>query len=62
MIKNDTKIEVGDWVRFYSLGRLIIGEVTYLQTKTGGFKYALTDQGEVSFDSILEVRKCPNSL
>ena len=46
---------VGDWVRFYYNGRLIIAEVTYIINRYG-YDYLQTDFGEVKFDSVLEKR------
>lgn len=48
------KAKVGDWVRFYKDGRLVIGEVKYIET-SGGVVF-LTDQGGVDIESVLEVR------
>lgn len=47
----------GDWVRFYSGGKLVIGQIEYFWIRAGGFKSVATDQGSTSVDSILEVRK-----
>jgi hypothetical protein len=46
----------GDWVRFYNVGKLVIGQIEYIYEETGGFIYAATDQGPVDVKSILEVR------
>ena len=47
----------GDWVRFYSGGKLVIGQIEYFWIQTGGHKYVATDLGSTAVDSILEVRK-----
>lgn len=47
---------IGDWVRFYDNRALVIGVIEYLYIETGGFKYASTNIGTVSIDSILESR------
>lgn len=46
----------GGWVRFYSNGKLVIGQIEYLWIDVGGFKYAGTDVGSVSIDAVLEHR------
>lgn len=52
------KIEIGDWVRFYRNGVLVIGVVQYVpRVDVIGFQYYATDMGEVRADSILEVRR-----
>ena len=47
----------GGWVRFYSNGKLVIGQIEYFWTEVGGFEYAATDIGSVRLDSILESRE-----
>ena len=54
---NKEQVEVGDWIRFYSNGELVIGQVEYKSKSTIGTKYLQTSQGEVSEDTVLEVRK-----
>lgn len=64
-------INVGDWVRFYDKGQLVIGEVRYIRQESRqqsswavGWTYAslipvtviCTDEGEVDADRVLEVR------
>ena len=51
------KAKVGDWVRFYRDGKLVIGHVNYVRTDTvlGDAEYQ-TDIGSVDEDSLLEVR------
>lgn len=62
------QIEQGDWVRFYSNGKLVIGQVEYvikeriptlgdsIISNIGGFDVK-TDIGSVNSGYILEVRK-----
>lgn len=54
------QIEVGDWVRFYNGGRLVIGKVEYVNTNNSlpGFDVK-TDIGSVGSEYVVEVRK-PN--
>lgn len=52
-----TKIETGDWVRFYSDGELVIGQVEYLSKSTIGTRYLQTDKGAVDEAGVLETRK-----
>lgn len=49
--------KVGDWVAFYSDGRIVIGLVRY-RAKDGtlGYWYLSTDAGYVREDSVLERR------
>ena len=54
------KVEIGDWVRFYNGGKLVIGVVEYVRKKVIHVEYC-TDAGTVHEDSVLEVRKNPNS-
>lgn len=53
----DSRITIGDWVRFYEAGRIVIGEVRYIRTRTGGYVDLLTDVGSVSADMVLEMRR-----
>ncbi len=49
---------VGDWVRFYQGGRLVVGVVMYLSTlKYSGAPLVTTDIGEIPLEDILEVRR-----
>ena len=51
---------VGDWVRFYRNGELVLGEVIYIrQDKTLNDTYYCTDRGEVEQDDVLERRRKP---
>lgn len=54
---SDRKIEIGDWVRFYRNGVMVIGVVQYGPRDDWGDKYYSTDAGEVAANSILEVRR-----
>ncbi len=49
---------IGDWVRFYRNGALVIGVVAYLRTQTSypWHDEAFTDQGVISVKDIIEVR------
>ena len=51
------KAKVGDWVRFYQDGVLVIGYVHYVNTDSvlGDVEYQ-TDIGSVKEDLVLEVR------
>ena len=51
------KAKVGDWIRFYNNGILVIGVVEYLieHDVLHDLDYA-TDKGRCSEDSVLEVR------
>jgi hypothetical protein len=53
------KVKVGDWVRFYRNGELVLGVVQYV--KPGRLSYSArevcTDTGAVAEDVILEVRR-----
>lgn len=52
------KYKVGDWIRFYQAGRLVIGVVSYIEfnsTFDSCPRYQ-TDLGEVSEDYIKEGR------
>lgn len=51
-----TQPKVGDWICFYSNAQLTYSCVCYLRTKIGGFRFAETHHGSVSFESILETR------
>ena len=46
----------GDWVRFYTGGKLVIGQIEYFWVEAGGYEYAGTDNGSVRLDSVLEHR------
>jgi hypothetical protein len=51
------KIKVGDWVRFYHDGKMVIGVVQYtVKDDLLGYMTAQTDIGAVDFRYILEVR------
>jgi hypothetical protein len=50
-------IKVGDWVRFYSNGKLVIGVVNYIgRESTRGDIEVMTDIGAIDSESILEAR------
>lgn len=50
-------IDVGDWVRFYQNGTLVIGVVQYIGKDRLGYQELATDQGTVCVESVREVRK-----
>jgi len=54
-MNEDVTIAVGDWIRFYNNGRLVIAQVEYIRLAVGGYTEYCTDQG-VTRD-VLEVRK-----
>lgn len=50
-------VNVGDWVRFYFGGRLVIGLVAYVQERPfGSDRDLVTDAGFTSEESVLETR------
>lgn len=49
-------INVGDWIRFYQSGVLVIGVVQYLEKDLLGYMVAKTDIGAVDTRYILEAR------
>ena len=50
------KAKIGDWVRFYRGGILIIGVVNYIGADIWCKDEYFTDAGVVSEDSVKEVR------
>lgn len=52
-------VDVGDWVRFMSDGRLVVAVVQYLKARASWERHdsVVTEIGPVSVDHILEVRK-----
>lgn len=52
-------IDVGDWIRFYRNGALVIAEVRYEPRRNSWERHpkAITDVGEVAVDQVLEVRR-----
>lgn len=53
-----SEIKRGDWVRFLSAGRVVIGAVQYVrpQAMWPGRMEVITDTGIVNAEDILEVR------
>jgi hypothetical protein len=51
------KAQVGDWVRFYQNGELVVGVVQYTTRTILGHVEYNTDRGVVSDEYVLEVRK-----
>lgn len=51
-------IHIGDWVRFYRNGELVIGVVEYMtQDEIMGDRTLWTDRGAVALEDVLETRK-----
>lgn len=55
----DQDIKVGDWVRFYVNGHLVIGQVEYISKRRSweSWDSICTTEGSVSADYVLEVRR-----
>lgn len=51
------QIQPGDWVRFYSNGKLVVGVVQYPVYRRTIAKYVDTDAGAVDVEMIREIRK-----
>lgn len=51
------EIKVGDWVRFYQGGRLVVGIVQYVQPRIDRQDYVQTDIGAIKESYVLEVRR-----
>jgi len=57
MEKETKKFKVGDWVRFYRNGQLVMGVVQYIHQDEFSDKQELsTDNGAVDSDMVLERR------
>ena len=55
-----TTIGIGDWIRFYRGGSLVIGVVEYVQADAVLNKISLlTNIGTIHADSVVEFRKPP---
>ena len=50
-------IKVGDWIRFYQGGVLVIGVVQYVEKDLLGYMIANTDIGPIDSRYVLEVRR-----
>ena len=50
------KVKIGDWVRFYQQGKLVIGSVEYIDIDCVGKVTICTDVGGTSPESVLERR------
>lgn len=50
------EVNVGDWVRFYQNGIMVIGVVQYVQKDLLGYWVAKTDIGSVDVRYVLEKR------
>lgn len=59
--EEEMKVEVGDWVRFFQNGVLVIGVVNYVkEDKWDSGKYeCVTDIGSVGEEYIQEIRRKP---
>lgn len=51
--------EVGDWVRFYQSGKLVLGAVEYITKDSSGHTELNTDCGSVWAEHVFEVRHRP---
>lgn len=49
--------KVGDWVRFYSSGVLVISEVRYMHRDLLGKLRLSTDHGEIGSGEVIEQRQ-----
>lgn len=50
--------EVGDWIRFYQAGMMVIGEIKHISTQpTTGFLMFETTCGVTNEKGVLELRK-----
>lgn len=56
---NRDDVKPGDWVRFYSNGKLVIGVVQYPPHSETVSLYVDTDVGMTPLSSIREVRRAP---
>ena len=50
-------VKVGDWIRFYQGGVLVIGVVQYVEKDYLGYLIANTDIGKIDSRYVLEVRR-----
>lgn len=52
-------VRVGDWVRFYRGGLLVLGVVEYIVPRApwDSTPEAVTSLGQIPFDAVLEVRR-----
>jgi len=51
------KPQIGDWIRFYQNGHLVIGVVQYISKDVLGYEHCDTDAGMVRSDSVREIRR-----
>ena len=54
---NQPKYKVGDWIRFYNMGKLVIDQVEYVTEEILGYSYKTLHNGSVSEDSIIDWRE-----
>lgn len=61
---SEKEIGIGDWVRFYRGGQLMIAEVRYVRAQmTYPYQYeALTDHGAVTLSDVIEARSAAMKL
>ena len=58
-MSDEIQVGIGDWIRFYQGGQLVIGQVEYVKIDSIGQREAWTDIGAVriSHNLISEVRR-----
>lgn len=55
-------VEPGDWVKFYRNGQFKIAQVEYIRSDHVSGYQALTHEGAINTDSILEVRGAKGAI
>ena len=58
---DEQQAKIGDWVRFYQNGKLVIAVVQYTKRDILGYAVLQTDAGEVRADNVLETREVPHA-
>lgn len=53
----EKRYEIGDWVRFYQNGRLVVGIVEYTEKNSSGYLQLHTDIGSVDARYVLEFKR-----
>ena len=53
--------KIGDWVRFYQNGKLVIAVVQYTKIDILGYAVLQTDAGEIRAENVLETREVPHA-
>ena len=52
------KYEIGTWIRFYNIGKLVVDIIQYVDKDVlGKFCYLTISNGHIDEDAILEARK-----